>query len=149
MREVLTFACCFALLLGCSSESPSQKAGISSDNEIVEISIMSPTSWWLQIHRDGSGQVGFGALIHDVAGFPERTFRFKELYEALASTCVTDGSISTDFAVAFMPSEATSAQSKYCSDAELMRKLFAKGIVAANKSGTRVSELAETQPPVP
>ena len=153
MRRALGFICSFALLWGCASESPpksaSQQSSLSSDSEIIEISIMSPTSWWLRIHRDGSGQVGYGSSFHDFASFSEGTFGFQDLHEKLASICVAHGSITGDFAVTFIPSEATPTESKYCSDLKLMKRLFARGIDGADKTGTRVEELFKTSPLVP
>ncbi len=153
MRRALGFMCSFALLWGCTSglppEKASQESSLSSDSKIIEISIMSPTSWWLRIHRDGSGQVGYGSSFHDFASFSEGTFRFQDLHEKLASICVAHGSIRGDFAVTFIPSEATSTESKYCSHVKLMRRLFTQGIDGADKTGTRVEELSKTSPPVP
>lgn len=140
-------------LTACAEDTPLESsAGTSisvSRKEIVAISILSPTAWWLRIDTDGSGQVGYGSAFQDTVAFSAGTFRLGELSDRLMATCITEGTLDRDTAVTFVAAMGRSAESLYCSDPKLVVPIFDRAVEEANLSGTRLRELYDAQPPVP
>ena len=143
--------CALLVLVGCE-DAPREPSGGErppvSERELVAISVLTPTAWWLRISPDGSGQIGYGSSIQDEARFPTATFSFPDLRDQLLAMCTTDGTLSRDPAVTFVGSGPATTESLYCSDPGLMASVFERGADGADFGGTRLDALYAAQPPV-
>ena len=132
-----------------ATESSAEPSDSASQRELIAVSILSPTAWWLRVDTDGSGQLGYGSAFQDTARFAAGTFRLRELSGRLEEACSNEGSLERDTAVTFVAAMGKSAESLYCSDATLIGPIFDRAVDGANLSGTRLDELYSAQPPLP
>ena len=150
----LVGALCLALALSACGgdmvkESSAESSNSASQRELIAVSILSPTAWWLRVDTDGSGQLGYGSAFQDTVRFAAGTFRLRQLSGRLEEACSSEGSLEQDTAVTFVAAMGKSAESLYCSDAALIGPIFDRAVDGANLSGTRLDELYSAQPPLP
>ena len=150
----LSWAVCLALaLLGCASGDGQQSGDGSapsvSQRELIAISFLSPRAWWLRIHTDGSGQIGYGSAFQDTAKLSAGTFQLADLTDRLTKACTIEGTIEQDTAVTFVVAMGRSAESLYCADRDLIAPIFDRAVEGANLGGTRLEELYGAEPPLP
>ena len=149
MNRIIVLLLLVFVFAGCSQPKQPEKANPSADSQVVEIAISTPSMWLLRVERDGSGQVGFGQVGTDFARCPAGTFDFASLQEQFRSLCVSTGTISQDFSIAFRGEGASSTTAMYFNDAQLARELFSRAVESAITNRNRVEELFKTRPPVP
>ncbi len=153
MKRQLHALCLSLAVSACAGDMPGKSSAGSGESvaqrELIAISILSPTAWWLRIDPDGSGQVGYGSSFQDTAMFSSGTFQLRELSDQLTTTCTVEGTIERDTAVTFVSAMGKSAESLYCSDAGLIEPIFDRAVEGANLSGTRLDEIYDVQPPIP
>lgn len=152
VRSLLGSVCAALTLVSCSDSSrePSgQQSSPGSERELVAISILTPTAWWLNVSPDGSGRIGYGSSIQDEARLPSGTFSFDDLRDELLDTCTFEGSLERDSAATFVGAGPGSTESLYCRDVRSMTAVFERAVVGADFGGTRLGELHSAQPPVP
>ena len=138
-------------LSGCTGETPwTGRAGSQTvaQRNLVAISILSPTAWWLRVDSDGSGQIGFGSAMQDTASFASGTFRLGDLGSRLTTACSSEGDLERDAAVTFVAAMGRSAESLYCSDPALIAGIFDHAVEVADLTGSRLHALYMVQPPV-
>ena len=140
---------CAALTLVSCSDPPREPSPIGSERELIAISILTPTAWWLNVSPDGSGRIGYGSSIQDEARLPSGTFSFDDLRDELLDTCTFEGSLERDPAATFVGAGPGSTESLYCRDVRSMAAVFERAVVGADFGGTRLGELHAAQPPVP
>ncbi len=118
-------------------------------DDFVRMSIYTPSGWVLDINKDGSGSIGFGAEAPgDVADFPKETFNFIELTQMIEPKLKSEGTISTMFGVSFQRKGQVSTTARCISDILLMKQLFEKAYKASDKTYTRIEKLYKEKPPV-
>lgn len=141
-----------ALTLVSCSDPPREPSGLQSppgsQRQLLAISILTPTAWWLNVSPDGSGRIGYGSSIQDEARFPSGTFSFDDLRDELLATCAFEGSLARDPAATFVGAGPGSTESLYCPDVGSMAAVFERAVVGANFGGTRLGELHTAQPPI-
>jgi len=94
-----------------------------SSNQYVEISIWTPTGWWVHIKPDGSGKYGYGSSF-DLAHFATGTFGFDEILNKLSAITFEDGNIREYYSVSFQKKDSTSTVAVYTKEKDLVRKIF-------------------------
>lgn len=141
--KLFIFLFCLFILLGVNKALPQNEA------EIIEISISTPSSWYLNINKDGSGSVGFGSSGFDSSKFPKETFNFSEVFHQIEPQLLSEGTISDLFAVCFRKKGQTTSIAQYMSDSFFVKSLFEKAVSSSIKSYNRVNELYQDKPPVP
>jgi hypothetical protein len=125
-KQCLFLLAAFTTLLGCRS--------FQKSNRYAEISIWTPTGWWIDIKPDGSGKYGFGSSFSDSAYFESDTFRFDEIFNKLSETTFEDGNIREYCAVSLPKKGDSGTAGVYTKDKELIRKIFE---LAHKNSGVR------------
>jgi len=88
----------------------------------VEVSVRTPSGWYVTILPDGSGSVGYGALI--AWTFPAGTMPFDDIVDKLRAAVRRDGTIATDYAVAFWKPGETSVVRMYSRDHNTVGAIF-------------------------
>jgi hypothetical protein len=114
-KQCLLFLASFTILCGCRS--------VQQSNQYAEISIWTPTGWWLDIKPDGSGKYGFGSSFNQ-AQFASGTFNFEEIFNKLSATAFEDGNFSEYYSVAFRKKGDISTGGVYTKDKDLVRMIF-------------------------
>lgn len=151
MYRQVGILCLAASLSGCSGDTPwTGRAGLQTiaERDLVAISILSPTAWWLRVDSDGSGQIGFGSAMQDTASFTSGTFRLGDLGDLLTAACSREGNLERDAAVTFVAAMGRSAESLYCADPALIAGIFDHAVEGADLKGSRLHTLYTIQPPV-
>jgi hypothetical protein len=88
----------------------------------VEVSVRTPSGWYVTILPDGSGSVGYGALI--AWTFPAGTMPFDDIVDKLRAAVRTDGTIATDYGVAFWKPGRDRAVTWCIRDRDIVRAIF-------------------------
>jgi len=151
VRLLLASVCAVLALVSCVDaprETSSLESHRVSQRQLVAISILTPTPWWLTISPDGSGHIGYGSSIQDEARFTSETFSFLDLRDQFLEACTVEGSLERDPAVTFVGFGPAATESLYCSGVGVMVPLFERAVAGADFSGTRLGELYTAQPPV-
>ena len=147
MRSVLLLLL-LIVLVGCTPSYHQEQTNAIAESKVIKISVLAPSGWLLIIERDGSGQMGYGSQGTDFTKFPSGTFEFSDIISTLTKLCVSEGSISKDYAVAFRQEGQTSVTSKYFNDDGLAQALYDKAFQTSMKAGTRIEELYKTKPTI-
>lgn len=115
LKQYLPLLAAITIFCGCRR--------VQHSDQYVEISILTPTGWWLHIKPDGSGEYGYGSSIA-LSHFASGTFRFDEIFNKLSSKTFENGNIREHYGVTFPRKDITSTVAVYTKDKDLVRKIF-------------------------
>jgi hypothetical protein len=94
----------------------------------VGVCIETPSGWYVTILPDGSGTLGYGAFAFWT--FPAGTMPFDDIVGTLRATVRTDGTIATDYGVAFWKPGRDRAVTWCIRDRDIVRAIFERARAA-------------------
>jgi len=88
------------LVFGLPNKSTADEStGVPEFEQIESINLHTPNDWYLEIHRDGSGKFGYGALYTDCVRFPKGSFNPREVFLMLTPHLLKKDNTGKDLAV--------------------------------------------------
>jgi len=125
------------------STRPGKQPDLDQPRGLKEITIATPTGWWLSIAQDGSGALGFGLIpVHSFRPLPAGWFDFQKACRALATSARADGSSKKDFVV-LLAAQDHAVAGRYTEDRVAVLGLFDRAFQSV--STTRWDTLGEVR----
>ncbi len=118
------------------------------ESEIVKLGFTTPSSWSLDISRDGSGRIGVMGWSDSGACFPAGTFDFEPLRDRLLGVSTGDGDASVDFVVFFQRAGRSYARGMFVHDAALVSHLFRQALNSVTTREADFEKMLGERPPL-
>ena len=123
---------CFLLLVAliCFATQTNAQEGPQSLQRVIpvedcsDISVDTPSGWWLLIQPDGSARLGYGSTGGDDVRLPAGSFSFSEVHRKLSALEFNGVGLSRDSSVAFRKRDATTAYGLSTSGHQAIKELF-------------------------
>lgn len=118
------------------------------ESEVVKLRFATPSSWSLDISRDGSGRVGVMDWSDSGASFPAGTFDFEPLRDRLLGVSSDAGDARTDCVVFFQRAGRSYARGRFVSDVALVTHLFRQALKSVTTKETDFEKMLRERPPL-